>query len=129
MAPLNVGNLKKLRSEITERINTLRRAANQAFTDSEISSTEFQKLRNGWGDLETQELKLQGAIDTLAIDFLLDTNSSSPRSRILQATDRLESAIRDIDNIGNILNRVAEVIGIVGDVLAAIGSGGILSFP
>lgn len=126
---LNLGNLKKIRAALTNAINVVRTEANAAFDSREISDSEWQQAKDKWGELETDESELQGLINELELEFILDTDVNSPRSRILQATNRLENAARNIDEFGSFLSEIANVINIFASTVKAIQSGGLLTFP
>jgi hypothetical protein len=126
---LNIGNLKRIRAELTNTINLVRTEANNAFDARKISDSEWQQAKDEWGKLETQESELQGLINSLELEFILDTNVESPRSRILQATNRLEAAARNIDEFGSFLSEIAKVIDIFASTITAIQTGGLLTFP
>ena len=126
---MNLGNLKKSRQALTEAINVVRKKANDAFDARKISDSKWQQIKDKWGELETKESELQGLLNQLELDFLLNTNVESPRSRILQATNRLENAARNIDEFGSFLSEIANVINIFTNIVQAITTGGVLTFP
>jgi len=126
---LSIANLSRLLNELTNLIKIIKDEATEARAAREISSSEFIQVKDEWGKLETLQLRLKGLIDSQSLDYLLDTNVDSPRSRILQATERLKDATRNIDNIGAFLSSVADVISIFGNIAAVISSGGLLTLP
>ncbi len=127
---LNLDNLKKIHQELTAAIDVAKTEANKAFESRKISDQEFLQAKDEWGKLEVQESKLRGLIMAKELDFILNINEEdSPSSRILQATNRLRSSARDLDNFGSFLSAIADVIKIAGSVITAIQTGGILTFP
>ena len=123
---LNLGNLKKIRQELTKAINFVREKVNDAFDLGEISRQEWQQAKDGWGELETIESELQALINGKELDFILDTNIESPRSQILQATNQLENAAQKIDDFGNLLSEIAKISNILTNIINATQTGGIL---
>lgn len=126
---LNIGNLKRIRAELTSTINVVRTEANNAFDTREISDSQWQQAKDEWGKLEILEIELQGLINHLELGFILNTNVESPRSRILQATNRLEAAARNIDEFGSFSSEIAKVINIFASTITAIQTGGLLTLP
>jgi 5'-deoxynucleotidase YfbR-like HD superfamily hydrolase len=122
---LSLDDLKACRKELSDSINVTRHEAFEALGDRRISSAEFQDARDYWQQLQIYESKLQGLIMSLQLDFLLDTNVDSPRSRIVQATDKLKTAARRIQEFQNFLAAVADVIEIFAGVIKAIQGGAI----
>ena len=120
---LNLGNLKKIRQALTKAINVVREEVNDAFDLGEISVQEWQQAKDGWGKLETIESKIQALINGKELDFILDTNIESPRSRILQATNKLENAAQNIDNFGKLLSEIANIFNILTNIINATQMG------
>ena len=123
---LKLDDLKKIRQELEKLINTIREEVSDAFDMGEISTQQFLRAKDKWGDLETIELELQGYIDHKELDFILNTNVDSPYSRILQATNRLKNSARNIDNFNNFLSDVTEVLNIFTSTVQAVQVGGII---
>jgi hypothetical protein len=107
---LDLDDLKKMRQELFNTIEFVKNEAGNARDNGKINDTQFLDAQVEWGKLETQESTLQGLIMALQLDFLLDTNVDSPRSQIIQATNRLEQAARRIELFGNFLLEIAKVI-------------------
>jgi hypothetical protein len=122
-------DLVSIRNELTACIAIIRMEAFRAFNDREITDSDFLRAKNKWAMLEVIELELQGEIMNLDLGFILDTSVDSPKLRIIQSTDRLNSAARNIQNISSFLTTVADVIGTFGDIIKAIQTGGILNIP
>ncbi|KST69010.1 hypothetical protein [Mastigocoleus testarum] len=123
---LKLDDLKKIRQELTKLINIIRAEVSDAFDMGEISTQQWLRARDKWGDLETIELELQGYIDYIELDFILNTNVDSPYSRILQATNSLKNSARNIDNFNNFLSDVTEVLNIFTSTVRAFQTGGII---
>ena len=126
---LDLNDLKKIRDALSAAINETRSAGFKAFENKEISRSEFFQASQKWGDLETKEFMLQGLIMSLELGYILNSNVNSPGSRIQAATKRLENAAQQIKNFGSFLSAIATVINIVGSVVTAIQTGGILKLP
>lgn len=128
---LDLNDLQKMREELSNTIEFIRKEAGKArdFDPPKISDRQWQQAKDEWGELETKELELQGEIDKLKLDFLLNTNVDSPRSRIIQATERLKTAAQHIEIFGAFLSEIGKVIGIFADTIKAIQTGGILTLP
>lgn len=124
---LKLDDLKKICQELTKLINTIREEVSDAFDMGEISTQQFLRAKDKWGDLETIELELQGYIDHTELDFILNTNVDSPYSRILQATNRLKNSARNINNFNNFLSDVTEVLNIFTSTVQAVKTGGIIN--
>ena len=123
---LKLDDLKKICQELTKLINTIREEVSDAFDMGEISTQQFLRAKDKWGDLETIELELQGYIDHTELDFILNTNVDSPYSRILQATNRLKNSARNINNFNNFLSDVTEVLNIFTSTVQTVQTGGII---
>jgi hypothetical protein len=126
---LDLDDLKKMRQELFNTIEFVKNEAGNARDNGKINDQQFQQAQVEWGKLETKELELQGLIMALQLDFLLNTNVDSPRSRIIQATERLKTAAQNIEIFGNFLSEIAKVIDIFADTIKAIQTGGILTLP
>lgn len=126
---LNLGDLQNMRQELFNTIEFVKNEAGNARDAGKIDDTKYQEAQVKWGELETQESTLQGLIMNLQLDFLLNTNINSPRTQIIQATNRLEQAARRIDLFGDFLLEIAKVIDIFANTINAIETGGILTLP
>jgi hypothetical protein len=120
-----------MRKNLSSTIEVVKKEAGKArdFHPPKISDQQFQQAQVEWGKLETQESTLQGLIMTLELDFLLDTNVDSPKSRIMQATNSLKTAAQRIDNFRSFLSEIGKVVGIFASTINAIKTGGLLTFP
>jgi lipid II:glycine glycyltransferase (peptidoglycan interpeptide bridge formation enzyme) len=128
-ANLDIADLKALRKELTDGINEIRTKIEDAFSDRMILSNQYLKLKDKVGELELVELKLQAEISRQELDFILRTNSDSPKNQIKKATSNLKAVARKIENFDDVLSGIADVISIFGNITKAIATGGFLSLP
>ncbi len=122
---LNKDNLREISNELTSTIAAIKEKALIAVDNEEISDSQFQQARDEYARLETQEIELQGLINSLELEFILNTSAESPLSQILQATEGLKSAEMKIDEFDSFSSNITEVINIVASTITAIQMGGL----
>lgn len=127
---LDKDNLIAIRKELTSTINKLtstideiKKKVHKAWETEKINDSKWQQAKDQWDELETQENELQGLIHGLELEFILNTNVESSRSRILDATNRLEDAATNIEEIDSFLLNIKDVIAIVASTIKAIKPG------
>lgn len=119
---LNLDRLNEIHEKLTSTIKFLSEEAGRARDAGKISAEEWQQEQSEWGKLETKALELQGLIDKLKIDTILNQDINSSYSQILYATANLKKAADKIDNVGNVLSKIAKVVDIITSTLKAIES-------
>ncbi|MEH2108922.1 hypothetical protein [Nostoc sp.] len=110
---LNLDNLKKIHETLTNTIKILSEEAGKARDAGVIDTKEFLQAKDEWGKLETKVIEIQGLLDGLKLDSILNNNVNSSYSQIMDATNSLQQAAKKIDNFGNFLSEIAKVVDIV----------------
>ncbi len=119
MADITTAELIECRDNLLQAIEILRTVRQEALGDNRIDQTKFEKL-------QTKELLLESKASALSIAIIvsqldaLATDVSSPKARIIAATDKLDAANTRLQDFDGFLDLLAKVINLFRVIVNAV---------
>jgi hypothetical protein len=117
---LTKDDLIKCRDALADVIEVIHKAKNKALTDGTIELDQYFEIQTEQLALENQESRLNVRIIAMGLNDLLSTDVTSPKSRIIAATEKLEEATNDLKEFKRFLDTIADVIRLFTTIVTAI---------
>lgn len=117
---LSKNDLVECRDALADVIEVIHKAKNKALTDGTIELDQYFEIQTEQLALENQENRLNVKIIALGLEDLLSTDVTSPKSRIIAATEKLEEATNDLKEFKRFLDTIADVIRLFATIVKAI---------
>ena len=117
---LTKDDLIECRDALSDVIEVIHKAKNKALTDGTIELDQYFEIQTEQLALENQENRLNVKIIALGLEDLLSTDVTSPKSRIIAATEKLEEATSDLKEFKRFLDTIADVIRLFATIVTAI---------